>query len=242
MFRRSRATLLLFLALLLLLAPASALAQDALLKPDMQAVPWPDFVQLAGPYLDRTVVLDAPAQSPDVTLYSAGPLDAASLRAVVLALARAMNAEISDDGATLTLRGGQAPGLAVYRTPPWLPLDQALALADALRSPQGRASAAAEASAVVLADEPRRAAWVVEVLRKAGILASSLSVGLVRLEKLAAPAAVERLDAFYWNLYVQGRVRHAPILVALEPAGCVLVAASPALLRDAEQTLRAMDR
>lgn len=226
----------------LLLAPAAAPAQEALLRPDMRAVPWADFVRLAGPYLDRTVILESPDPSPPVTLYSAGPLDAASLRAVVLALARAMAAEVSDDGTTLTLRHGNAPGLAVYRTPPWLSLDKALSLAEALRSPQGRAQAAAEASAVVLADEPGRAAWVVEVLRKAGMLERELDTGLVRLERLAPATAVERLDAFYWNLYVQGRVRHAPILLALEPAGCVLVAASPELLRDAEKTLRDMDR
>lgn len=239
---RSARRVLAVLLWALLLAPVAAPAQEVLLRPDMRAVPWADFVRLAGPYLDRTVILESPDPSPPVTLYSAGPLDAAALRAVVLALARAMRAEVADDGTTLTLRHGSAPGLAVYRAPSWLGLDKALALAEALRSPQGRAQAAAEASAVVLADEPGRAAWVVEVLRKAGMLERELDTGLVRLERLAPATAVERLDAFYWNLYVQGRVRHAPILLALEPAGCVLVAASPELLRDAEKTLRDMDR
>jgi hypothetical protein len=225
-----------------LLLPGLALSQDTSLRPDMRDVPWPDFVRLAGPYLGRAVVLEDPSGAPAVTLYSPGPLDAASLRAVVLALARAMDAGVMDDGTTLTLRGGRASGLAVYRTPPWLPLEQALSFARTLCSPGGRVQAAAAPPAVGLADEPERAAWAVEALRKAGTLARSLSVGLVRLERLSAAAAVERLDAFYWNLYVQGRVRHAPILVALEPAACVLVAAGPELLRDAEETLRAMDR
>ncbi len=130
-----------------LLLPGLALSQDTSLRPDMRDVPWPDFVRLAGPYLGRAVVLEDPSGAPAVTLYSPGPLDAASLRAVVLALARAMDAGVMDDGTTLTLRGGRASGLAVYRTPPWLPLEQALSFARTLCSPGGRVQAAAAAAA-----------------------------------------------------------------------------------------------
>lgn len=231
---------LVLLAAVFFIAPRPASAQEA--SPGaMEAVPWADFVRLAGPCVDREVVLESPPAGLPVTLYSPEPLSGAPLRAVLAALARAAGAEVEDDGRRLVLRGGEARGrgLAVVRPGRSLGGERSLEFAVRLLGPAGTAEAAPEA--VVLAGEPERVRLAAGALRKAGLLARDLDVALVGLSTLDAKGAADRLDAFYWNLYVQGLVRHAPILVPLEWARCVLVAASPSLAKDAARTLRDMD-
>lgn len=229
------------LAAALCVAAAPTWAQDTA-PGSMESVPWADFVRLAGPCADREVILESPPAGLPVTLYSPEPLSGAPLRAVLTALARAAGAEAVDDGRRLVLRGGEARGrgLAVVRPGRGLGRERALEFATLLLGPDGRAEAAP--GAVVLAGEPERVRLAAEALRKAGLLARDLDVELVGLSGLDAQGAADRLDAFYWNLYVQGLVRHAPILVPLGWARCVLVAASPALAKDAARTLRDMDR
>lgn len=238
-------TLLLAAALLAVCAPARADGRDAVLRPDLEVLPLADLVRLARPFVDRPVALeDEAAGRLPVTLYSDKPLTGPELRAVLAAAGRAAGLTVEEGADGLRLRADgplAARGLAVFRPDKGLTLSRAAEYARRLVSAEGRVDLAPEAGAVVLADGPERSRRVVEALRKAAILERGLDTEVVRLHGLSAMDAAARLDEYYWNLYAQGRVAHAPILVPLEWAGCLLAAAEPKTLKDALDTLRRMD-
>lgn len=238
-------TLLLAAALLAACVPARAQGREAVLRPDLESLPLADLVRLARPFVDRPVTLEgAQAGSLPVTLYADRPLTGPELRAVLVAAGRAAGLKVEEGADGVRLSGDGPPpaqGLAVFRPGRDLTLARAAEYARRLASAAGRAAVAKEAGAVVLADGAERTRLVVEALRKAAILERDLDTEVVRLHGLSAMDAAARLDEFYWNLYAQGRVGHAPILVPLEWAGCLLAAAEPKILKDALDTLRRMD-
>ncbi len=238
-------TALLCLTLFFCLSGTALSGQAApLLRADTLA----SFVSFAASFAERPVAVD-PAVLPNVPvwIHSAGALSREEMAVLLDAVAAAAGLDRAGTGEEMVLKPGPKAlgpgyGLAVYRLGPRLGVRRAADLARSLGTPGCRVEEVPAASAVVIADAHDRPGRIVEVLGKVEVLERDLKTAVCRLRTVSPEEAASKLDSFYWNLYARGRVRHAPIVLALPWAQSLLVAASPELLDDAVQLVRRMDQ